>query len=98
MNTTAVITHPTKPHWVQVEWPYNSAIKIACWKNGRVILHVSFKCLDTEANDGLGSWTEGEGFDFSVRGSHSGRCPDHIKTLEEAMDYIDNPHNSKKVF
>lgn len=92
------ITHATRPKWVQVEWPYNSAIKIPCWKNGRVILHVAFECTDTEANEGLGAWTEGEGFQFTVKGSHSGRCPEHIKTLEEAMDYIDDPRNAKKVY
>lgn len=95
---TQPIKHPTKPHWIQVAWPYNPAIKIPCWKNGNVILHVAFECVDMDANDGLGEWIEGEGFDFTVRGSHSGRCPEHIKTLEEAMDYIDNPRNAKKVY
>jgi hypothetical protein len=78
--------------WIETNWEYNSAIPFKCWMKKRsyghdVILHKEFICLDTEANDGLGSWAEGDAWEFTVKKCFSGRCPDEIKTLEEAKKY-----------
>jgi len=81
------------PEWTEISWPYNSAIKLPCYAktiNGyQVFLHPAYKCLDTEANDGNGEWTIGEGFEFSVKGQYSGRCPDSVTTIEEAKAHLE---------
>jgi hypothetical protein len=85
--------------WTEVAWPYNSAITLPCYTkrisskktnySTPVFLHPKYVCLDTEANDGYGSWEVGEGFQFSVKGQFSGSCPEEIKTLEEAKAYVE---------
>lgn len=79
--------------WTDVAWQYNSAIKLPCIAKSMcrtiVFLHQAYKCIDTEANGGNGEWVLGDGFDFTVKGQFSGRCPDTVKTLEEAKIYVE---------
>lgn len=84
----AIAVYQSPKEWTQVEWHANSAIKLPCYQKGRIVVHGAFKCLDTETNE----WITGDGFDYMVKGSHSGCCPSSISTIEEAMEWIDkNP-------
>jgi hypothetical protein len=88
------------PEWTQVDWPYNSEIKLPCYAKTvggyQVFLHQAYtiKDLNFEKNE----WVHRDGFEFTVKGYYSGRCPDTVKTLDEAKEHIDQLGKSGKIY
>jgi hypothetical protein len=80
-------------NWTTISWSGNSAIPFKCeaitLKGYTFILHKKFICSDIEGNNGLGSWDEGNTFDFTVKGQYSGMLPENITEWDAAKAYIE---------
>ena len=79
--------------WKACQWPYNSAITLPCYEGAtkryrKVYVHPAFKCINPNVD--LGEWEIENGFEFTVKGQFSGRCPAIINTIEQAIDYVLN--------